>query len=87
MFEAFDVSKYDLSTQDQAKKEQICNDFKNKIQTMNLSKYKARSMLLGEQWFLGRTGFVAPDTEDGPDENEGGFNQDQGGDGNQQIKS
>ena len=82
MFEAFDVSKYDLSTQDQAKKEQICNDFKNKIQTMNLSKDKARSMLLGEQWFLGRTGFVAPNTKDGPDEN-----KDEGGDNNQQIQS
>ena len=53
---------------------------------MNLSKDKARSMLLGDQWFLGRTGFVAPNTQDGPDENEG-FNEDQGGDGNQQIKS
>ena len=49
---------------------------------MNLSKDKARSMLLGEQWFLGRTGFVAPNTQDGPDEN-----KDEGGDNNQQIQS
>ena len=59
MFDAFDASKYDLSTQDQAAKEQIVKDFKKQVQTMNLPKDKARSILLGEQWFMGRTGFEA----------------------------
>ena len=31
MFEAFDYSKYDLSTQDEAAKQQICNDFKKQV--------------------------------------------------------
>ena len=44
-------NKYDLENLNQAEKEHICLDFKKKVQEANYSKDKARTMLLGQQWF------------------------------------
>lgn len=54
-----DFDKFDLDNLDEADKENLCNDFKKKIKDANLTKEKARSILLGQQWFAGRTGVSA----------------------------
>lgn len=51
--------KMDFDQLDQIEKEHLCNDFKKKIKDANLDMDKARSKLLGHQWFQGRTGFVS----------------------------
>ena len=49
----------DFDQLDQNEKEHLCNDFKKKIKDANLDMEKARSKLLGHQWFAGRTGVVS----------------------------
>ncbi len=48
----------DPATLDQTqKRESKCQELRQKLLDMNWSKDQARSKLLGEQWFQGRTGY------------------------------